>query len=176
MTRARIAAAAAGIVTALLLQATVVGPGCAPLAVSLPALLVAAVGLVDGPAPGMSVGFSAGLLADLGSRHPAGILALCWLGVGLVSGTLAERRRLRRDAVVAGVLAGLAGSVAGGLLVVVHDGGTLREIALHAGPTIAVDILLAVPVVALVRRMLSSHTLRAPQPLGPELVLGPHRG
>ena len=31
----------------------------------------------------MSFGFAAGLVADLGSAHPAGVLALCWLGVGV---------------------------------------------------------------------------------------------
>ena len=56
-----------------------VGPLTVPVPVSLPALLVAAVALVDGPGVGMAFGFAAGLLADLGSEHPAGVLALCWM-------------------------------------------------------------------------------------------------
>ena len=70
-------------------------------------MLVAAVALVDGPAPACRFGFAAGLLADLGSDHPAGVLALCWLGRRHWScGLLADRRSAaRRDAVIAGVAA-----------------------------------------------------------------------
>src|ERR1700709_2482824 len=99
MTRGRVAVAAAGIVTALLLQAAVVGPVVSPYAVSLPLVLVAAVGLVDGPATGLGFGFAAGLVADLGSAHPAGVFALVWMGVGLLCGLVADRQSLRRDAV-----------------------------------------------------------------------------
>jgi cell shape-determining protein MreD len=176
VTRARIAAAAAAILTALLLQATLVGPVCAPLSVSLPAVLVAAVGLIDGPATGLSFGFTIGLAADLGSRHPAGVLALCWLGLGLVAGTVADRYRLRRDAVTAGALAGAAGLVAGVLLVMVHRGGTLAELLVHTPLTVVVDVVLALPLVALARRMLRTQSLRAREPARPELVLGPRRG
>src|SRR5947209_2068432 len=104
MTRARVAAAAAGIVTALLLQATLVGPLSGWVPISLPAVLVAAVGLVDGPATGMSFGFAAGLVADLASSHVAGVLALCWMGVGTLAGLVADRRSLRKDALTAGVV------------------------------------------------------------------------
>jgi cell shape-determining protein MreD len=176
VTRARIAVAAAAILTALLLQATLVGPVCAPLAVSLPAVLVAAVALVDGPATGMSFGFTLGLAADLGSRHPAGILALSWLGLGLAAGTVADRYRLRRDAVTAGGLAGAAGLVAGLLLVVVHRGGTLADLIVHTPATVAVDVVLALPLVALARRMLRTDSLRAREPARAELVVGPPRG
>jgi hypothetical protein len=176
MTPPRIAAAAAGIVTALLLQATLVGPVCAPLSVSLPAVLVAAVALTDGPATGMSFGFVAGLAADLGSRHPAGILALCWLGVGVACGTVADRHTLRHDAVTAGVVSGVAGVVAGFALVVVGEGGTLREVMVHAAPSVAVDVVLAVVVVALVRRMLRTDALRAPQPVFTDLRASVRRG
>jgi cell shape-determining protein MreD len=176
MTPARATAAAAGIVTALLLQATVLGPAVAPQLVSLPAVLVVAVALHDGPATGMSFGFSAGLVADLGSRHPAGILALCWLGAGLAGGALAGRSALRRDAVVAGVLSALTTVVAGALLVVVHDGGTLRALLGATVPTLIGDVLLALPVVALVRRMLRTESLRAPRPVLTELAVGGRRG
>ena len=104
MTRARVAAALAAILTALLLQATVIAPATVPWPVSLPAVLVAAVALVDGPATGMSFGFAAGLIADLGSHHPAGVLALCWLGVGpAVRDAGRPAAALRRDALIAGV-------------------------------------------------------------------------
>lgn len=175
MTRARIAAGAAGIVTVLLLQATVVAPAAAPWPVSLPAVLVAVVALVDGPATGMSFGFATGLLADLGSRHPAGVLALSWLAVGLLCGLLAERHSVRRDALVAGVVCGAAGVAAGTVLVAVHRGGVLRDVFAYALPATGVEVLLAFALVPLARRMLRSTTLRAPQPV-PDLLVGVRRG
>lgn len=175
MTRARIAAAAAAILTALLLQATVIGPAAAPWPVSLPAVLVAMVALVDGPAAGISLGFAAGLLADLGSRHPAGVLALCWLGVGLVCGTLAARHSVRRDAAVAGLVCGVAAAVAGLLLVLVHRGGTASGVLGEILPATAVDLALAFVLVPFVRRMLRSETLQPARALRPELVLGGRR-
>jgi rod shape-determining protein MreD len=176
MTRARLLAAITAIITALLLQATVVGPGTAPFPVSLPAVLVAAVALVDGPAAGMSMGFATGLLADLGSTHPAGVLALCWLGVGLMCGTLADRRSLRRDALTAGVVCGIASAVATLLLALVNSAGSVRDAVLQLGPAAAGDVVLALGVVALGRRMLRAESLRAPQPVYTELALGPRRG
>jgi cell shape-determining protein MreD len=176
MTRARLAAAMAGILTVLLLQATLVAPLAAPFAVSLPAVLVAAVALVDGPAAGMSFGFAAGLVADLGSHHPAGVLALCWLGVGLLCGTFADRRSLRRDALTAGIVCGLAGSAATLLLALVTSGGTAWDAARDLVPTAIVDAVLALLVLAVVRRMLRSDSLRAPHPVLTELAMGPQRG
>lgn len=176
VTRTRVAAASAGAVTALLLQATLVGPIAVPLAVSLPAVLVAAVALVDGPATGMSFGFAAGLVADLASHHPAGVLALCWLGVGLMCGTLAGRRTLRRDAVIAGIVCGVASSVATVLLMAVHSGGTAWASVRELIPTGVADAALALAVVAVVRWMLHSDSLRASQPVLTDLALGPRRG
>ncbi len=175
MTRARVAAAIPGTITALLLQATVIAPATVPAAVSLPAVLVAAVALMDGPATGMSFGFAAGLAADLGSAHPAGVLALCWLGVGLICGALADRHTIRRDALTAGLVSGLAGAVAATLLVVVHAGGTLGDAALYTLPAVLGDVALAFLVVPLVRRMLRSDSLRAPSPVYTELVLDGRR-
>lgn len=176
MTRARVAAAIAGIITALLLQATLIGPATFPVPVCLPAVLVAAVALVDGPATGMSFGFAAGLVADLGSSHAAGILALCWLGVGLVCGMFAQRRGVPRDALCAGIVCGVASSVAALLLVLVHRGGTAADAVVYLLPAIGADAILALGAVALLRRMLHSDTLRAPHPVFTELALGPHRG
>ena len=176
MTRARIAAAMAGIITALLLQATLIGPVSGAVPVCLPAVVVAAVALVEGPATGMSFGFAAGLVADLGSPHAAGVLALCWLGVGLLCGMFADRRRLRRDALCAGVVSGLAGSVATLLLVLVRSGGSATDAAVYLVPAIGGDVVLALGLVALVRRMLRSETLRAPHPVFTELAVGTRRG
>jgi rod shape-determining protein MreD len=176
MTRTRVVAALAGMLTALLLQATVVAPVSAPLPVSLPAVLVAAIALADGPATGMSFGFAAGLLADLGSQHPAGVLALCWLGVGLVCGTVADRHTVRRDAIVAGAVCGAASALATVLLVVVRSAGSVPEAIVYLVPATAGDALLAVAVVALVRRMLRTDALRAAHPAYTELLVASRRG
>ncbi len=176
MTRARIVAALAGVVTALLLQATLVAPVTAPFPVSLPAVLVAAIALVDGPAAGMSFGFAIGLVADLGSQHPAGVLALCWLGVGLLCGKVGDRHGIGRDALTAGLVCGLASVGATVLLVVVRSAGSVADAVTYAVPATVGDALLAVVIVALVRRMLRTDSLRALHPVFTELTLGPGRG
>lgn len=176
MNRARLVAALAAMLTALLLQAVLVAPVSSPWPVSLPAVLVAAVALVDGPAAGMSFGFAAGLLADLGSNHPAGVLALCWLGIGLACGMVADRRSLRRDAVVAGLLCAAGTSVATIALAVTHSGADALDSAVNFVPAAVGDALLAVAVLALVRRMLRTESLRAPHPIHREVVLAGRRG
>lgn len=173
MRRGRIFAAIAAIVTALLLQATVVAPVTAPYPVSLPAVLIAAVALMDGAAAGMSMGFAAGLLADLGSHHPAGVLALCWLGVGVVCGTIADRHSLRRDAITAGVVCGLASAAAALLLVLVRSGASsVRDAVVYLPAAALGDVVLAFAVVALVRRMLATEALRTARPVRTELLIG----
>ena len=177
MTRARVVAAIATILTALLLQATVIGPWAAPVPVSLPAVLVAAVALVDGPGAGMAFGFAAGLVADLGSSHPAGVLALCWMGIGLLCGQAADRNSVRRDAATAAVICTLGTLAAGLLLTAVHaDGASLGGSFLHAVPAGLGDALLALAVVPAARAFLRSETLRAPHPMLPELNLAGRRG
>lgn len=176
MRRYRLIAATAGILTALLLQATLVAPLSGRYPISLPAVLVVAVALADGPAVGLSFGFAAGLVADLGSNHPAGILALCWLGCGLAGGVFAQRRGVRRDAAVAGGLAGGAGVAATVLLTAVHDGATLADVVRYALPAALGDVALALAVVPLVRALLRTHTLRAPHPVTRELAVSARHG
>lgn len=176
MNRARLVAALTGMITALLLQAVLVAPVTAPWPVSLPAVLIAAVALVDGPAAGMSFGFATGLLADLGSNHPAGVLALCWLGVGLLCGMVADRRSLRRDAVTAGLVCAAATSMATIVLAVTHSGANAPDAIVHAVPTAIGDALLAFAVLALVRRMLRTESLRAPHPIHCEVVVAGRHG
>lgn len=173
MTRARVAASAAAILTALLLQAALVAPVTSPLPISLPAVLVAVVALVDGPATGMAFGFAMGLMADLGSTHPAGILALTWMALGVVCGLVADRSRGRRDAITAGVVTAVASSVATVLLVVVHDGETLLSAITQLPLTALGDVVLALLLFWPVRRMLRTDYLHAPAPVLTELVLGP---
>jgi cell shape-determining protein MreD len=171
VTRARIAAAIAALITALLLQATIVGPLAMNLPVSLPALLVAAIALVDGPGAGIAFGFATGLVADLGSEHPAGVLALCWLSVGLLCGLFsAYGAPVRRDVVVAAVVCGVSGIVSTILLAILQAGPTTADAAMRSGIlAIVVDLVLAGAVVPLVRFFLHSDSLRAPRPV---LLLG----
>jgi len=171
-----VTAALTGMVTALLIQAGVVAPVTAPWPVSLPLVLVAAVALVDGPGAGMSLGFAVGLVADLGSPHPAGVLALCWLGVGLVCGMVADRRSLRRDALAAGSVCAVGSALATLLLAVVHGGALATDAVVYLLPTVLGDTLLALGVLAVVRRMLRTDSLRAPHAGYTELVVAGGRG
>jgi rod shape-determining protein MreD len=175
VTRARVAAALAAVLTLLLLQAALVGPVSGRWAVSLPAVAVAAVAFVDGPATGMSFGFALGLVADLGSGHPAGVLALTWLAVGLVCGRVADRHTIRHDALATGVVCGLAGTIAALVLVLLNSGGTATDALIGFVPAVVGDLVLAFPVIALVRRMLDSDRLRRPAPVYTELLVGTRR-
>lgn len=171
MTPARVAAGVAAMLTALLVQATVIGPALLPAPASLPAVLVAAVALVDGPGTGIAFGFATGLVADLGSEHLAGVLALCWLAVGVACGALASSfASIRRDAALAGLAGGLS-ALASGVLVAAFagDGAGMMTAVRLAIPATLLDMLLGLAVVPLVRLLLHTETLRAPRPV---LLLG----
>lgn len=174
MTRARVAAAVAALLTALVLQATLIGPLADAVPASLPALLVAAIAVVDGPGAGLAFGFAAGLITDLGSEHPAGVLALCWLGVGVVCGRLnAPNARIRHDVFVAAFVCGAASVVSTLLLAALGaDGATATDALRYAIPATLFDGLLALAVVPLVRLFLHTDRLRAPRPV---LALGDMR-
>jgi rod shape-determining protein MreD len=158
-------AALAAILTAMLVQAALIAPVATTATVSLPAVLVAAVAVTDGAAAGLTLGFATGLLADLGSTHPAGVLALVWMFLGAVCGLAAPSRRLRSDVItVAGccVVAAVAATL---LLAVVHGAGASVGTAMHALlPDLLGDALLAAIVVPVVRAALRGETLRAPHP------------
>jgi cell shape-determining protein MreD len=164
MTPARVAAALAAMLTALLLQATLVGPVTMPEQLSLPAVLVAAVALQSGAGTGMSLGFATGLVADLGSAHPAGVLAACWLAVGVLCGLIiATGRPLMAQVALIGVVCGVAGSVATLLLTALGSSGATVEAAARALlPSTLGDVALALVVTPVVRWFLSSDALRAP--------------
>lgn len=158
-------AALAAVLTALLLQAAVIAPVVPGAAASLPAVLVAAVALADGAAAGLTLGFVAGLLTDLGSNHPAGVLALVWMLLGAVCGAAAPGRRWRADVLTASLCCAAAAVVATLLLAVVHASGASIATALHAAvPALIGDALLAAVVVPLVRAAVHGETLRAPHP------------
>jgi rod shape-determining protein MreD len=165
----------AAMITAMLLQGTLIAPLTQPIPISLPAVLVAVIALADGPGVGMSFGFAAGFLADLGSSHPAGVLALAWTGLGVVCGMAATRRTARQDALTAAICSAVATSFATGLLALVHSGGAtwwpaVRDLV----PTTVGDAVLALVVVVPVRAFLRTEALRAPRPVLTELKVARH--
>jgi cell shape-determining protein MreD len=177
MSGRRFVAALAAMITALLLQGSLVAPLAMFIPLSLPAVLVAAAALVEGPSTGIAFGFSLGLVADLGSSHPAGVLALSWLALGLVCGLAGGRRPVLADAVIVAACCALATLFAGVLLAVVHAGGaTVWLAARDALPAGLGDAVLALAVIPLVRAFLRTETLRARRGLVAELDLGTPRG
>jgi rod shape-determining protein MreD len=91
MTLRRFVFGAVSIVSALLLQLTVVGrlplPGAEP---DLVVVLVVAFALAEGPMSGLVTGWAAGLLADGLADHQLGRLALAYALAGYVSGMLKD--------------------------------------------------------------------------------------
>lgn len=91
MTTRRFLLGAATVLTALLLQDTVVSalplPGAAP---DLLLVLVIAYALIEGPLAGMTTGFVAGVLADSLADHPLGRLALVYAAVGYATGFIED--------------------------------------------------------------------------------------
>jgi rod shape-determining protein MreD len=170
MTVSRIAAALAGVLTVLLVQASLIGPLTFPVPVSLPALLVIVVALYAGPGVGMGLGFGTGLLADLGSDHPAGVQALVWMAAGVLAGKLggiATQRRfgLRGMAGLAAVLAALTSAWLSLLLAILGSHGATAWLALRdALPIGLVDALLGLLVVPAVRTVLRAQGIRSPRP------------
>lgn len=183
MIRLRVAAACAALITALLLQATLISPIAPTLQISLPAVLVAAVALIEGPGAAIAFGFSAGLVADLASTHPAGVLALAWMTGGVVLGAAGRQlaRPLRRhrtvvlDALCVGAGCGLAAIVSTLLLLVLRADGVRAYDLLLTLPSATFDTVIALAVVPVVRFFLASPALRVPRPTVPDIDLRPAR-
>lgn len=161
MTFQRFLLGAVTIVTALLLQTTVLGrlplPGAAP---DLVLVLVIAFALAEGPMSGMVTGFAAGLLADGLSDHELGRLALAYAVAGFVTGNLqdhTERSTLQPfGAVLLGALTWLGVYALEGILLG-DPRVTLEPLLRAAFSTVPYDVVLTpfvVPLVAgLVRRL-----------------------
>jgi rod shape-determining protein MreD len=157
----RLLLGAAAVVTALLLQATVLArlplPGVVP---DLVLVVVVAFALVEGPRSGTLTGFAAGLLADLGADHALGRLALVYALVGYLAGLLEDERP--RGPLTAPLA--VAAAAAGAVVVYAVEGlllGDPRITSAALWPSLAGTVtycvllsLLVVPVVgALVRRL-----------------------
>jgi cell shape-determining protein MreD len=138
--------------------------------VSLPALLVIVVGIYAGPGIGMGLGFATGLLADLGSEHPAGVQALCWLAAGLAAGMLgglATQRGYgtRGVAALAALLGAATSGVLGLLLAILGSHAATAALAVkYLIPVGLTDALLGLLVVPLVRNLLRAQQIRSPRP------------
>jgi rod shape-determining protein MreD len=91
MTPRRFLLGAATVLTALLLQDTVISklplPGAAP---DLLLVVVIAYALAEGPLSGMTTGFVAGILADSLADHALGRLALVYAVVGYATGFIED--------------------------------------------------------------------------------------
>ena len=161
MTGQRFLLGLASVLTAVLLQVTVVGrlplPGAAP---DLVLVLVVAFALAEGPMSGMTTGFLAGLLADGLSAHEMGRLALAYAVVGYATGMLkddTERSTLQPfGAVLLGSVVGLLTYTAEGVLL--GDPRVTSASVLRAGlSSVPYDVVLTpfvVPLVTgLVRRL-----------------------
>jgi rod shape-determining protein MreD len=171
MTRVRIAAGIAGLLTALAVQAGVIAPLSLSIPISLPALLVATVALSDGPGAGIALGFGAGLIADLGSSHPAGVFALTWMAIGIVCGLASGKSSMRSHALLAAIVCAVGAAASTGLLTLVNaDGASVGEAVRDFLPTFIGDGLIALVLIPLVHRFLRADALRAPRP--PAVLLG----
>ncbi len=169
MMLSRLAAAVAGVITALLLQACLLGPLTFPVPVSLPALVVIVAAVYAGPGVGLALGFCTGLLADLGSDIPAGVQALTFLGAGVAAGVLgglATQRgyRTRGVAALSAVIAAGTSLVTGLVLAILGWHGASLWLAVRdVIPVGLTDALLGLAVVPLLRALLRAQGMRAPR-------------
>ena len=112
MSLRRLLLGAVTVVTALLLQTTVLArlplPGGVP---DLLLVLVVAFALVEGPLSGTVTGFVTGLLADLGADHELGRAALVYALVGNHAGLVQDDRPRSPLLPLAVVVAAAAGAV-----------------------------------------------------------------
>lgn len=161
MTLQRFLLGAATVVTALLLQLTVIGrlplPGAAP---DLLLVLVIAFAFAEGPMAGMVTGWVSGMLADALSTHEIGRLALAYALAGYVTGMLQDDTELSTlrpfGAVLLGAVTALGAYVGEGILL--GDPRVFVQPVLRAlASSVLYDVVLTplvVPLVAgLVRRL-----------------------
>ena len=156
MTGGAVARASAVVFVAAMLQAVIVSSlvigGGAP---DLLLIVVVSVGLLRGSIPGAAYGFAAGLVVDLLTLETLGVTSLVLTLAGFWAGRYAEtmgRGRRLAPLVAVGVITVLAGAFA----FVLHYMLGAEVVARHAlvtslVPTLLLNLLLALPVYALVR-------------------------
>ena len=167
MTFRRLLLGGISILTALLLQTTVLArlplPGGVP---DLLLVLVVGFALAEGPLSGTVTGFVAGLLADLGSDHELGRSALVYALVGYLAGLVQDdrpRSPLLPLAVVAAAAAGAVGVYALEGLLLGDPRVTGGAFWPALGGTVAYSVVLTplvVPVVGGLARRLDADPLR----------------
>jgi rod shape-determining protein MreD len=167
VTPSRFLLGAVSVLTALLLQTTVVTqlplPGAAP---DLLLVLVVAYALAEGPMSGMTTGFVAGLLADLSADHQLGRLALVYAVVGYLTGLVEDDTDRSTFVPFAAVALGAAT----GLLVFAAEGALLGDPRITFAAlgrslisSVPYDVVLTpfiVPVVAVLVRRIDLDPLR----------------
>jgi rod shape-determining protein MreD len=160
---------AVSVITALVVQVTVVGrlplPGAAP---DLVLVLVVAFALAEGPMTGVVTGWVAGLLADGLADHQLGRLALAYALAGYVTGMLkdeTERSTVQPfSAVALGALVSLGAFSALGVLLA-DPRVTFFPIVRSVISSVPYDVVLTpfvVPLVAGLVRRLDTDPLRRP--------------
>jgi rod shape-determining protein MreD len=166
----RMALALAAVVSVLLLQATVIGPLTFPVPVSLPALMVIVVAIYAGPGVGIGLGFATGLLADLGSDHPAGVQALGWMAAGVIAGMvggLATERgyRTRGVAALAAAIGAATALVVAFMLAILGSHAATATVAVRSViPVGLADALIGLVLVPIVRSLLRGQGIRGQRP------------
>jgi rod shape-determining protein MreD len=121
-------------------------------------LLVASVGLLCGSVPGAVFGFGVGLLVDTAMMQTLGVTSLLLTGVGYGAGRLRELRDPAHGLTPMAVGAAAAAFATIGYVILQFMLGTDAPVSLalvrQVLMTIVLDTLLALPVYALMRRIL----------------------
>jgi len=163
----RVLALGACVLVALLVQTVVLAR--LPLPAGPPSLLVVvvlALALAGGPTLGMTGGFAVGLLADLLSQHPLGLLAavLCLTGALAGRGSAAAQRSVPLALLIV-ALGAAAATTASLLLLAALTPADVdwRALAAQVAPVVGYDVVLAVFFVPSITAILAGSD---PRPAG----------
>ena len=120
-------------------------------------LVVMSVGLLAGSLPGAIFGFATGLLVDIVLVQPLGVTSLLYIGVGFWSGRLRELRDPSHGLVPLALGAAATAAVGIGMTLIQFLLGVDSPVSLLLAQqifvTVLVNTLIALPVYALVRRI-----------------------
>jgi len=154
----RLAALAFG--TVVIQQAAVSQISIFGVTADLGPLVVMSVGLLMGSLPGAIMGFSTGLLVDLVLFQTLGVTSLLYIGIGYWSGRVRELLDPAHGLVPLGMGAAATAVAGFGMAVIQFLLGVAAPVSVlllqQIFVTILVNTLIALPVYALVRRILSS--------------------